>query len=83
LTRLDLTQLDVLGFNTIAATFSWASGVNGDFASASNWTSGGESPPTSAPIFNDNVLITQGGVYTVSSFADQTINSLVMASGAT
>ena len=32
LTPLDLTQLDVLGFNTIQATFSWTGGVSGDFA---------------------------------------------------
>ena len=83
LTQLDLTELDVLGFNTITTTFSWTSGISGDFASASNWTSGGTSPATSAPIFNDNVLITQSGAYTVSSLADQTINSLVMAAGAT
>ena len=83
LTPLDLTQLDVLGFNTSTTTFSWTSGVSGDFASGSSWTSGGTSPSTSAPIFNDNVLITHSGGYTVSSFDDQTINSLVMAAGAT
>lgn len=47
LTLTDLIQLDVLGFNTI--TFSWTSGVSGNFAVASNWTSGGSSPSTSTP----------------------------------
>jgi autotransporter passenger strand-loop-strand repeat protein len=84
LTQLDLTQLDVLGFNTVAATFSWATPEDGDFASASNWTSGGTSPSTTSPVFNDNVLITVSGAssYTVSSLANETINSLVMAAGA-
>jgi hypothetical protein len=68
LTLTDLIQLDVLGFNTI--TFSWTSGASGDFASASNWTSGGTSPSTSAPTLTDNVVITQSGAYTVSSSDD-------------
>jgi hypothetical protein len=86
LTLLDLTQLDVLGFNTVTATFSWANPEDGVFAVASNWTSGGTSPSTTSPVFNDNVLITVSGAtsYTVSSTANQTtINSLVMAAGAT
>jgi serralysin len=85
LTQFDLTQLDVLGFNTSTATFSWTNPEDGEFAVGSNWTSGGTSPATTSPTFNDNVLITVSGAssYTVSSLADETINSLVMAAGAT
>jgi hypothetical protein len=82
LTQLDLTQLDVLGFNTVAAIVFWTSGISGNFAAASNWTTSG-STSAAVPIFNNNVLISQGGIYTVSSFGNQTINSLVMAAGAT
>ena len=73
LTPVDLTQLDTLGFTTLLA---WANGISGDFADAAYWS------PNAAPQFND-ILITASGTYVVSSFLDETIDSLTMAAGAT
>jgi hypothetical protein len=79
LTPLDLRQLDVLGFNTVTATFSWTTPEDGDFAAASNWTSAGTSPATTSPTFNDNVLISVSGAtsYTVSSLTTTTFRQTV------
>jgi hypothetical protein len=85
LTQLDLTQLDVLGFNTFAVAV-WTSGASGDFGVGANWvTSGGTSggPSGTVPSSSSNVEITQSGTYTVSSSENETINALTIAAGVT
>ncbi len=61
----------------MSTTVNWATGVSGDFAIPSNWT-----PPTVPGPTNDAAL-SPSGTYTVTSAANQTVNSLTTAAGAT
>jgi hypothetical protein len=56
---------------------SWIDGVDGDFADGANWSTG--TVPTAA----DNVRITVGGTYTVTSSLDENVHSLTVGDGAT
>jgi len=55
----------------------WGSGVSGDFAAASNWNK------ASVPGVSDAAQISPSGTYTVTSTANETVNSLTTAAGAT
>ena len=73
LTPVDLTQLILWGSRPSSP------GRTGSAATSLTLQIG---PPTPRPQFND-ILITASGTYVVSSFQDETIDSLTMAAGAT
>ena len=56
---------------------SWAAAVSGSFAIAANWT------PETVPGSSNNVEIVSSGSYIVTSSASETVNSLIIALGAT
>src|SRR5262245_26991416 len=56
---------------------TWAFGVNGDFAAASNWSN------HSVPLTSDDAKITVSGTYTVTSSTNETVNSLTTSAAAT
>jgi serralysin len=63
--------------NTLGAVATWAAGVSGDFATAANWT------PAGVPGSGTDVQISPSGTYTVTSTANETVNSLTTPAGAT
>ena len=65
------------GFAAIYSTSTWANAVNGSFATAANWN------PANVPGANNDVGITAGDSYTVSSAVSETVDSLTLATGAT
>jgi hypothetical protein len=62
---------------SLLTTVAWASGTSGDFAVAANWT------PAGVPGSSNDVQISPSGTYTVTSTANETVNSLTTAAGAT
>ncbi|HEY5838344.1 MAG TPA: Ig-like domain-containing protein [Pyrinomonadaceae bacterium] len=66
------TDAEVLFAREISCSVYWANPVNGNFATAANWSTG--VVPTSA----SDVCIQVDGDYTVTSSAGRTINSLVV-----
>jgi len=59
------------------ATIVWATSASGNFAAAANWN------PVGVPGASSDVQISPTGTYTVTSTANETINSLTTAAGAT
>lgn len=73
-----LNPLDLTVFNSNSSgPIVWAAGVSGDFALAANWN------PASVPGAGNDAAINPSGTYTVTSSANETVNSLTTASGAT
>ena len=62
--------IDIADVSLSPTPFSWARGVSGDFANASNWT------PTGIPGPANDVTISAKGTYTVTSSADEIVDSL-------
>jgi hypothetical protein len=56
---------------------AWNSAVGGDFAGAANWSLG------AVPAVGNDVVIGASGVYTVTSSANETVDSLTTIAGAT
>ena len=59
--------------NEIYSNVSWARGVSGDFATASNWT------PAEVPGLANDVTIGVKGNYTVTSSADEIVDNLIIS----
>ena len=59
------------------ASKTWAASVSGDFADPSKWT------PAGVPGSSDTVAISSKGAYSVTSSANETMQTLVMAKGPT
>jgi hypothetical protein len=59
------------------ATIHWKRGVNGDFGVAANWN------PATVPGSGDVAAIDAAGTYTVTTSANETVQSLDTAAGAT
>jgi probable HAF family extracellular repeat protein len=64
-------------FLTLTPPISWKAAVNGDFANGANWNTG------TVPSATDDVNITVAGTYSVTSTANETIDSITTASGVT
>jgi hypothetical protein len=72
--RLEGTVVDDVSL----APIHWANAVSGDFTTASDWSGG------AVPTSTDNVILDAAGAnYTVSSSADETVNSIQLAANAT
>jgi probable HAF family extracellular repeat protein len=56
---------------------TWTAGVSGDFATASNWNTG------VVPGAGDDITLGGSGTYSVTSTANETVDSIVTASGVT
>ena len=67
------TIIDIADVTLAPTAFSWAQGVSGDFATASNWTPAGVPGPA-----NDVTIIAKG-TYTVTSSADEIVDTLTIA----
>ena len=66
------TIIDIADVSLNPTPFSWARGVSGDFANASNWS------PAEIPGPANDVTIGAKGTYTVTSSADETVDSLAI-----
>ena len=69
LTAVDLTQIDVLGFNTnipTSRTFDWTGASNSDFGNALNWddVTDGINPAATPPGATDLAFVNNGGAIT-------------------
>ena len=64
------TASEPVTVNEIYSNVSWARGVSGDFATASNWT------PAEVPGPANDVTIGVKGNYTVTSSADEIVDNL-------
>jgi hypothetical protein len=64
---------EAITVNEIYSNVSWARGVSGDFAAASNWT------PAEVPGPANDVTIAAKGNYTVTSSSNETVDSLTIA----
>ena len=67
------TIIDIADVSLIPTPSMWARGINGDFATASNWN------PAVVPGPANDVTIGAKGTYTVTSSVDETVNSLTIA----
>jgi hypothetical protein len=76
LTQTDLQLMRAIGWK-VNTVFSWKQAINGDFDAAAFWSSG--VVPT--PLIDAHIIAT--GAYTITSSADETINSLATAKGVT
>jgi|HubBroStandDraft_4_1064222.scaffolds.fasta_scaffold00548_9 hypothetical protein len=78
LVRADVAVADALAMGgSIVVASAWASGVSGDFSVAGNWN------PAGVPGPSNEVALSAAGTYTVTSSANETVNSLSTSAGAT
>ena len=85
LSQTDVQIMDVLGW-TPSSNVLWVQGTSGDFASVSNWLVPGVPGPNNDVIINPFWGVFGSSVvnpFTVSSFNNETINSLTTGSAAT
>jgi autotransporter passenger strand-loop-strand repeat protein len=77
LSSTDILIMEALGWAPPSNAVIWASGVSGNFAVAANWN------PATVPGSSNDVQISPSGTYTITSSANETVNSLTTAVGAT